>query len=74
MVTWVKDRVKCYLRPGSEDVFWALVRCIELARRDRECDPVLRLAQEEIVILQHQLDYMERMAFLTVLEQSMSEE
>ena len=67
MVEWVKDHVKFILHLGTQDEFCAVVRCIQQARRDFDCDPVLRFAQDEIEILQNLLCHLERIAFISTL-------
>ena len=70
VLMWVKDRVKYSLRPDTADDFWALMECIRVARLDRECDPVLQLAYDELDSLQRRLNFLERVAFLSTLEQA----
>lgn len=70
MVVWTKDRVKFALHLNKSDEFWALNRCVRSARLDRECNPVMQVAQDELHILQERLEHLERVAFLATLEQS----
>lgn len=67
---WETEDSRFVAHLNSSDEFWAAVRCIGLARTDRNCDPVLRVAKDELRSLQAQLDYIEGTAFLSALERS----
>ncbi|EPS97771.1 hypothetical protein FOMPIDRAFT_158255 [Fomitopsis schrenkii] len=67
-VSWSSGGDKVTVSFNTSEEFWAVVRCIHVARHDYDCDPVLRVAQEELCILQARLNDIEDTAFLTALE------
>lgn len=73
MVEWREDDIRFALRLNTTDEFWALNRCIYVARHDFDCSPLIRPAREELQTLQEHLDRLERVAFLATLEQSTAE-
>lgn len=70
VVYWVKENAQVAIHLNTSYEFWAAIRCVGLARTDYNCDPVLRLAHDELQTLQAQLEYIENKAFISALEQS----